>query len=161
MRRLDLTNQIFGKLKAIEYAGAGKSGRTYWICICECGNQTKAMTSHLVRGNTKSCGCGKGRFIHRMYKSPEYYTYIHAKARCENPDTKQYENYGGRGIQFKFKNFDDFFKEVGPRPEGKSLDRIDNNGHYEVGNLKWSTRKEQQNNTGISINKLMRTIAWG
>jgi hypothetical protein len=159
--RIDLTGKVFGKVVVIEYAGKAKNGQTLWICLCECGNRTKAFGSHLTRGNTKSCGCGKGRFIHGMYKSPEYQAYIHAKSRCENPDTKCYENYGGRGIQFRFKNFEDFFKEVGHRPEGESLDRIDNNGHYEVGNLKWSTRKEQQNNTRMSINKLMRTIAWG
>jgi hypothetical protein len=161
MKRLDLVGKIFGKIKVLGYLRNDKNGHSIWDCLCECGNKTEVIGDHLVRGNTESCGCRKGRFIHGMHKSCEYQAYQHAKSRCENPDTKHYENYGGRGIQFKFNSFEEFFEEIGPRPDGKSLDRIDNDGHYEIGNVRWSTRKEQQNNTRMSINKLMRTIAWG
>ena len=73
-------------------------------------------------------------------------SYEAAKGRCTNPNRKRYEYYGGRGIKFLFKNFYDFYHHIGPRPEGTTLDRIDTNGNYEHGNVKWSTRKEQGTN---------------
>ena len=161
MKILDLTNRVFGKLTAIKRSGVDKHGHSLWLCECECGNEKTVMGDHLVRGNSASCGCFNGMRTHGMYKSPEYYTYKHAKSRCENPDTAQYKDYGGRGIEFRFKNFEEFFSVLGVRPQGKTLDRIDNDGHYEKGNVRWSSRLEQQANRRISINKLMRTIAWG
>ena len=67
--------------------------------------------------------------------------------RCYSPDYQGYEHYGGRGIEVKFESFDEFINEIGnaPSPE-HSLDRIDTNGHYEKGNIKWSTWKEQRGN---------------
>ena len=76
----------------------------------------------------------------------ELASYEAAKGRCTNPNRKRYEYYGGRGIKFLFKNFYDFYHHIGPRPEGTTLDRIDTNGNYEHGNVKWSTRKEQGTN---------------
>ena len=78
---------------------------------------------------------------------PEYRAYINAKTRCSNPNVPNYKYYGGRGIEFRFKTFEEFIKSVGLRPSAEhSLDRIDVNGHYEVGNLRWATRSEQQHN---------------
>jgi len=73
--------------------------------------------------------------------------YRRAKTRCTNPNIKQWLDYGGRGIAFKFKTFEDFFKELGPRPLKYTLERINNDGDYEIGNVKWASRQEQ------SINK--------
>jgi hypothetical protein len=79
-----------------------------------------------------------------MAKSPEYRAYTDAKGRCNNQNTHNYAAYGGRGIQFKFKSFNAFYAEVGARPSSEySIDRIDNNGNYEPGNIKWSTGSEQ------------------
>lgn len=79
--------------------------------------------------------------------SPEYQAYMGAKGRCRNPKDPSYYRYGGRGIEFRFDSFQSFLIEVGERPSsGHSLDRINVNGHYEVGNLRWATRSEQQNN---------------
>ena len=69
-----------------------------------------------------------------------------ARQRCNNPNCKDYPDYGGRGIEFKFKSFDEFITHLGPRPEGMMLDRIDNSGNYEHGNVKWSTPIEQSGN---------------
>lgn len=83
------------------------------------------------------------------------YIYKGAKSRCTNPNTRQWHNYGGRGIKFKFNSFEEFLNELGPRPTGYTLDRVNNDGHYEVGNVKWSTRQEQNRNKGIySTNKV-------
>jgi hypothetical protein len=76
-------------------------------------------------------------------RTPEYAAYINAKGRCNNSRHKQYADYGGRGIQFRFTSFEDFYSELGKRPEGLSLDRVNNDGHYEPGNVKWSTASEQ------------------
>lgn len=77
--------------------------------------------------------------------TPEYQAYLHAKRLCENPHDRKFKYYGGRGIQFFFKSFEEFFAALGPRPSPKhSLDRFPNgNGHYERGNVRWATAKEQ------------------
>jgi len=79
----------------------------------------------------------------------EYQAFHDAKQRCYNKNHPRYADWGGRGIQVKFQTFLDFIFCLGKKPEGSSLDRIDNNGHYAAGNVKWSTRKEQQSNRRV------------
>lgn len=79
-------------------------------------------------------------------QTPEYRAYIDAKSRCNNPNSGRYYTHGGRGIKFLFNSFDEFFAAVGPRPDGMTLDRIDNDGHYEAGNLRWATPSQQVSN---------------
>jgi hypothetical protein len=76
----------------------------------------------------------------------EYQAYHSAKNRCNNPRNPGYKYYGGRGIRFLFTSFEQFFAELGPRPPGLSLDRIDNDGNYEPGNARWAARSEQRRN---------------
>jgi hypothetical protein len=76
----------------------------------------------------------------------EYNTFKRAKQKCTNPRATQYKDYGGRGIKFLFKSFQDFFRELGRRPCGKVLDRINNDGHYESGNVRWATRTQSSRN---------------
>lgn len=76
--------------------------------------------------------------------TPEYRAYQHAKDRCRNPNNNRWAIYGGRGIEFRFDSFKEFYGAVGERPShAHSLDRIDTDGHYERGNLRWATRSEQ------------------
>src|SRR5580704_11781060 len=84
------------------------------------------------------------------YKTPTYYSYISMMQSCTNPNAEFYENYGGRGITVceRWRTFKNFIEDMGIRPEGMCLDRIDNNGNYEPGNCKWSTMQEQQRNRG-------------
>lgn len=84
---------------------------------------------------------------HGMRATAEYRAYAAAKSRCTNPKVKNFKHYGGRGIQFNFTSFMDFYSHIGPRPSTKhSLDRIENNGHYEIGNVRWATDDEQVRN---------------
>jgi len=84
---------------------------------------------------------------HGMSGWPEYQVYAVAKQRCTNPKSQRWESHGGRGIKFLFNSFKEFIEYIGRRPEGDySLERIDNNGNYEKGNVKWATRSEQQKN---------------
>ena len=79
-------------------------------------------------------------------KTPEYRAYIDAKSRCTNQNSQRWYTHGGRGIKFLFSNFGEFFEAVGPRPDGMTLDRIDNDGHYKAGNIRWATPSQQCSN---------------
>jgi hypothetical protein len=73
-------------------------------------------------------------------------SYLAAKARCGNPNATNFRYYGGRGIEFRYTSFDQFFADVGERPPGRWLERCDNHGHYEPGNCRWTTPLEQGSN---------------
>lgn len=149
----DVTGTVYGRLTVIGFAGREKL-RTSWFCECICGNIKKAVASDLQSGKTKSCGClfneSTTRFqvTHGMRNTPEYSSYCKAKERCNNPNDKRYKDYGGRGIEFRFISFEQFITEVGKKPTAQhSIDRIDVNGHYEIGNVRWATHLEQAHNT--------------
>lgn len=94
-------------------------------------------------------------------RSPERRAFFNAKNRCECKKASYYANYGGRGIRFKFKSFEQWFQELGPRPSSLySVHRIDNNSHYEPGNVKWATRTEQAaNRRAVADTSLMSARA--
>jgi hypothetical protein len=79
-------------------------------------------------------------------ETSEYRAFRGAKCRCTNPNRKDWPNYGGRGIRFLFMSFKEFYAELGPRPAGMTLDRIDNDGNYEPGNVRWAMRSMQERN---------------
>jgi len=122
------------------------------LCECGCGQPAPIAT-----GTDPRYGCIKGqprRFIaghnrtrgnlhHGMTGTRELQTYCSAKQRCSDPKIKCWPHYGGRGIKFLFESFEQFFAELGPRPKGKTLDRINTNGNYEPGNVRWATLQEQ------------------
>ena len=86
-------------------------------------------------------------------KCPEYQSFAMAKDRCRNPNNSAFKYYGARGIKFLFRSFAQFLKCLGPRPEGMSIDRINNDGHYKPGNVRWATPKTQgRNKRGVKLN---------
>jgi hypothetical protein len=145
-----LINRIgerYGKLIVVEQTTKGKARPgSAWLCKCDCGKTIVAYASELKRGTIKACGCLRG-VSHGKNYTKEHRAFLAAKRRCTNPNFKYYYNYGGRGIEFKFVSFDDWFRELGLAPTPKhTVDRINVDGHYEIGNVRWATRKEQNNN---------------
>ncbi len=153
MRALELEGQVFGRLTVLNMTRT-KQGRTYWKCLCSCGNSNWVRVDSLTLGASKSCGClgDEIRIKHGHYRdnrhSPTYSSWANMKKRCVSSNYPRYEDYGGRGIRVcrRWLKFASFLEDMGPRPEGLSIDRIDNDGNYEPGNCKWSTSKEQANN---------------
>jgi len=123
------------------------------LCDCGCGLPAPIATyTNARRGYVKGQpvrfinGHCKGNLRHGARHTPEYWAYTAAKARCTDPRSQAWPLYGGRGIRFLFASFEQFLAEIGPRPAGMTLDRTNNDGHYEPGNCRWATRSEQQRN---------------
>jgi hypothetical protein len=160
--KIDFIGKRFGRLIVVEFhSKRGTRGRLFWVCKCDCGNNKIVNQDNLVYGNTSSCGCFKKELhtTHGMTASPEYSVWEGIKARCENKNTPNYNNYGGRGIKvYKewSESFEKFYKDMGRRPTGKyTIERKNNNGNYEPGNCKWATYAEQGQNKRIRAdNKL-------
>jgi len=154
-----LAGQVFGRLTVVERFRSRK-GRVTWLCRCECGALHEAVSHALTSGHTKSCGCWKdernratpvvhGHALRASGKSPTYYSWQAMLLRCNNPISKSYKDYGGRGITIcdRWLKFENFLADMGERPKGLTLDRRNVNGDYEPGNCRWATRKEQAMNT--------------
>lgn len=153
---VDISGQRFGRLTVLSLAGQAKDGRFRWLCRCDCGTYTIVRGPKLRSGRTQSCGCLKldrkgtknPNFKHGLSFSPEWHSWDSMIQRCENLKHTSYKNYGARGIKVcdRWHSFENFVSDMGRRPSGHTLDRINNDGNYEPGNVKWSTPKEQAGN---------------
>lgn len=144
----DLTGQKFELITVLGF-NHSTNGRTFWLCQCDCGNKV-VKRSDCVKIDT-SCGCYHRAAVtkHNLCHSSEYKSYQAIIQRCTNENSLYYPGYGGRGITICdrwLNSFENFFSDMGKRPKGLSLERIDNNKGYEPGNCKWATKLEQDNN---------------
>lgn len=155
----DLTGQSFGRLTAISVDPVRRNGRIYWLCSCSCGESKSVAALSLVKGVSRSCGCGTSdsnrlRSVHGKTNTQEHRIWRQMLGRCSNSNLPGYKNYGGRGISVcaRWKeSFESFLKDMGVRPSPvHSIDRRDTNGNYEPGNCRWATRQEQNENSRIS-----------
>jgi hypothetical protein len=150
-RRLNLTGKRFGKWSVVSYSHKNKRGVHYWSCVCDCGVKRSVTVNALSFGSSKSCGCGQleSATKHGMWGSPTWQSWEAMKKRCLNPSNRGYKDYGGRGIticQEWVDSFEAFLRDMGERPEGKTLDRKNNSEGYSKANCQWSDLKTQQKN---------------
>lgn len=151
---IDIVGRRFGRLVVLALHSNARRKPTRadrkWLCRCDCGELTVTRGVNLRSGNTKSCGCMWWETIttHGHCRTPEYRAWNQMIQRCTNPNSQRYSRYGGRGISVcqRWFRFENFLADMGPRPPGYSIERIDNDGNYEPSNCVWIPRNQQQRN---------------
>lgn len=155
MARVDISGQRFGMWVVERFDNARKRGY-YWWCKCDCGKVRSVGARFLRMGRSKSCGCQRAKILvhanitHGKRRTVEYGIWSGMVQRCHGSgEFKAAKYYRDRGIRVcdSWRNsFENFLADMGPRPRGLSIDRINNNGNYEPGNCRWATTAQQAAN---------------
>lgn len=151
---IDMAGKKYGRLTVISRCPENKGTQAQWVCLCDCGNTKIVLGNSLRSGRTQSCGCLHSDVCADLLRTHGYSgTRTHVSwagmiQRCSDPNSTSYPRYGALGITVneRWKKFENFFADMGERPDGCSLDRIDPRKNYEPGNCRWATDDEQANN---------------
>lgn len=152
----DMTNEVYNNLLVLRFSHV-KNKNAHWICLCNlCGSETIVSRPNLRSGNTQDCGCQRSEKIsksvstHKMSNSPTYSTWCKVLHRIKK-GSKHSPIYGSIGIDPRWLKFENFLQDMGERPKGKTIDRIDNSKGYFKWNCRWATHKEQCRNKSTNV----------
>lgn len=149
----NITSMQFNKLFVLGFAGVTATRAAIWTCLCECGKIVNVPASNLRR--QISCGCEarknaiKASTTHGMSKTSEFNIWSGMRKRTRSINDKYYPRYGAKGIGMSdewFDSFEQFYEDMGPRPKGCSIDRVDNSKGYSKENCRWASFNQQNRN---------------